>query len=121
MNKLIKEQLQSLKVAPIPNFDDNTTEIIFKRYTPIQIYEGGYYLIELENSLLDPNANGVLVTNWNNGSIPKNKYYKAEVVKILGQMIKINGMAFDNTTHQDINESWCGWVLLSKIKLIEKL
>lgn len=120
MNDLIRQQLNKVKIAHIPEFDDNTTEIIIKKLSNIPILENNCYLIKLDDSLLTPN-NSALTINWNGGSIPKNKYYKIDVNKIMAQMIKINGLAFDYDNKKDLNEMWSGWLPLNSIEILEKI
>lgn len=121
MKDIIKQQLNSLKVAQIPKFDDNTTEIIIKKLSNIPLLENHYYIIKLNDSLLIPNNNSALTINWNGGSVPKNKYYKIDVIKIMAQMIKINGLAFDYDNKIDLNKMWSGWLPLNSIEILEKI
>ena len=62
-----------------------------------------------------------LTLNWNHGSIPKYKFYKVDILKIMAQMIKINGIAFDFINNHDIDEIWSGWLPLNSIKILEKI
>ena len=105
MNELIKQQLLKCKIAQLPEFNDNTTEILIKKSTNIIPHENEYYLISLDDNLIDQSNTTPLTLNWNNGSIPKYKYYKIDLIKIMAQMIKINGVAFDYINKQDINET----------------
>lgn len=121
MNKIVKEQLQKVVTAKIPPFDDNTTFISIKKYEEVKIVEGEYYLIEISAGVLNPTANSLLASNWNQGSIPKHTHYKCEVIRVLGQMIKITGLAYNINTNTDLNEMWSGWVPLDGIEIIQKL
>lgn len=121
MNKIVKEQLKKCDTARLPPFDDNTTHLLIKKYVPVSVVENNYYLIAISNSILHPTENSLLVSNWNNGSVPKHTHYKCEVIKKLGQMIKINGLAYDMSTNLDINEMWTGWLPLDGIEIIKKL
>lgn len=121
MNKLIKEQLNKCNTARLPKFDDDTTHLLIKKYEPVSVLVGGCYIIEISVSVLNPTTNSLLASNWNNGSIPKHTHYKCEVEKILGSMIKINGLAYNISTATDINEMWSGWLPLDGIEIIEKL
>ena len=121
MNKIVKEQLKTCNTANLPYFDDNTTHLLIKKYQKIGVIENGYYLIEISAGVLNPTANSLLASNWNNGSIPKYNYYKCEINRIMGKMIKITGIAFDINTNSDINEMWTGWLPLDGIVIIKKL
>ena len=124
MNPLIKKQLANCKVANIPYFDDNTTVINIPKgsilnVTPYQV--GKYYIIELADFLLNPSEGNTLSSNWNKGTCPKYKYYKCEIVKMVGKMICILGYGLDPVTGQDTSDLWEGWVPQAGIKLLQEL
>lgn len=121
MNKIIKEQLKKCTTANIPSFDDTTTHLLIKKYSPLVINENSYYLIKIGDGVLHPSENSLLASNFNNGGIPNHSHYKCEVVKVLGTMIKIVGLAFDISTSTDLNEMWSGWLPLDEIEIIKKL
>ena len=124
MNPLIKKQLASCRVANIPEFDDNTTVINIPKgsvlnITPYQI--GRCYLVELADFVLHPSDGDTIASNWNKGSIPHYKYYKCEIVKIVGKMICILGCGFDALHNKDTVDLWEGWVPQTGIKIIQEL
>ena len=124
MNPLIKKQLEACKVANIPVFDDNTTEINIPKgsavnVTPYQI--GKYYLAELADFVLNPSQGDTLSTNWNKNTVPKYKFYKCEITKIVGKMICILGCGYDALNQRDTADLWEGWVPQNGIKLIQEL
>lgn len=121
MKDIIRHQLNSLRIASIPEFNEDSTEIVIKKLSNIPLLEHHCYLIKLEDNLLAPNNNSALTINWNGGSIPTHKYYKVDVIKIMAQMIKINGLAFDYDSKKDINEIWSGWLPLNGIELLEEI
>ena len=82
MNSLIKQQLKNCRVARIPEFSDDATKIIINKgsdynISPYQI--GKCYLIELADYIINPPADFNLADNWNQGKVPKYKYYKFEI------------------------------------------
>ena len=124
MNPLIKKQLESCKVANIPYFDDYSVIINIPKgsllnVTPYQI--GKCYLVELADYVINPPEGYTLSSNWNNGTSPKYKYYKCEIVKIVGKMICILGCGYDAEKMQDTNDLWEGWVPQAGIKIIQEL
>lgn len=121
MNKIIKEQLKKCKVANIPHFDDSTTTLIINKYEEVIVKEGEYYIIQLQNAITNPTGNSVLASNWNGGSVPRHSCYKCEITKVLGKMIKINGLAYDLEKGTDLDEMWTGWLPLGGITLVKKL
>lgn len=121
MDEFIKQQLKSLKVATVPEFDDSTTYLLIKKLSNIVIKENECYLIKLKDCLLNPSYNPSLTNNWNGGSVPKYTHYKVDISKIMARMIKVNGIAFDYPSQTDINEMWSGWLPLSDIEILEKI
>lgn len=121
MNKHIKEQLKQVKLAKVPNFDDNTTHILIKKQTTIKIEEDCCYLIKLNSSITNPSTTSTLASNWNNGIIPNHSYYKIDVQKIMSHMIKVVGVAFDYENQRDLVDMWHGWLPIDEIEIINKL
>lgn len=124
MNDLIKQQLQNCKVANVPQFSDNDTQIVIPKGTsltvsPYQVHK--CYVIELENYIINPPQTFTLADNWNNGSVPKRKYYKCEISQVVGKMVKIIGCGYDPDTDTDFSDVWEGWVPQNGIKLIKEL
>ena len=124
MNELIKKQLESCRVANIPPFSDDDTQIVITRgqvssVSPYQVHK--CYVIELADYILNPPPNFTLADNWNKGSIPKYKYYKCEISAVMGNMVKISGCGYDNASDSDYNEFWEGWLPQSGVKLIKEL
>lgn len=108
MNKHIKEQLNQVKVARVPEFDDNTTHIFIKKQTTIKLEEDSCYLIKLHSSITNPTTTSTLASNWNNGSIPNHNYYKVDIQKIMAHMIKVAGVAYDYDNQVDLIDMWHG-------------
>lgn len=121
MNKHIKEQLNQVKLANIPNFDDNTTHIFIKKQTTIKIEEDSCYLIKLNSTITNPSLTSTLSSNWNNGSVPNHSYYKVDIQKIMSHMIKVVGVAYDYDNNRDLTDMWCGWLPIDEIEIISKL
>ena len=121
MNRLIREQLNKISVANIPEFDDNTKEIFIPKFNQDKYIVGMYYTICLDDSLLIEDSSSVLASNWNNNSFPKSKYMKVEIIKTLGKMINVNGVGYDYINHTNMNYIWSGWLPVQQIKKIEVL
>jgi hypothetical protein len=122
MNKIIESQLKKVREADISHFDERTSSYFIPKKVDIKLEENNYYIIELNDILLKPNSSlNSLINNWNNGSIPKNKWYKIDVCQKLGDMVKINGAAFDYNTKIDLLDMWSGWLPIKEIKVLEKL
>lgn len=124
MNPLIKKQLLNCKVASIPAFSDSDTTIVIPKGSILNVthYQvGKCYIIELSDSILTPSDGSTLANNWNRGTVPKYKYYKCEITKIVGNMVCILGYGIDTITKQDTADLWEGWVPQTGIKLLQEL
>lgn len=124
MNPLIKAQLDKLKSQKRYSFDDSSLKIELKRkitFDVSDIKEDQCYLIEVEDYILNPPEGFTLHTNWNNNIIPKHKFMKVDVNKIMGKMVKVTSIGYDVDKHQDINEMWVGWLPQKAITIIERL
>lgn len=119
MYKIIEEQLKKCKVAEIPSYDDNTTEIIILKSNGTKIKDDllldHYYKIEVEDYIIKPYDGFNLASNWNGGIIPKDKIMNCEIVQIMGKMVKVNAVGSDN------NNFWSGWLPRKSFKVIEEL
>ena len=124
MKDIVKEQLKKVTTLKLPSYNDNTTHMIIKMSDmeeKLVFEENNYYLISLQPALLNPSSSSALESNYNEGRVPKHQYYKCEVKKILGQMIKIFGLAYDLDTDTDINETWTGWLPINSVDILQKL
>ena len=122
MNKIVAEQLNKVKEADLSNFDKETNTYTIKKKVQIKIIEGKYYLIKLNDSLLNNcDVNYILMNNFNNGNIPKNNYYLAEIANKIGNMIKINGVAYDYVNKQRLQLFWVGWLPIKEIEVLEEV
>ena len=124
MNSIIKSQLRSCKVADVPQFEDTTTMIHIPKgstqsVSPYQV--GKCYIVELSDSVLNPSQDSILSTNWNNGTVPRYKYYKCEISAVLGKMVKIIGYGYDLQQNNDMPDMWEGWIPQQSIRIIQSL
>lgn len=110
MKKIIKQQLEKVKNVEL-DFDENTTFIKIKKLDKIQMKLGRAYGIEILDSFLQDSNPTSSISNWNNERRPQEKYYFAEPVQYLGNMVKINATGRDNGT------PFNGWLPLSAIKV----
>lgn len=124
MNPIIRHQLENCRVANVPVLSDDMTIVHIVKgseneVSPYQVNK--CYLMALEDYILNPPPDFTLADNWNNGSIPKHKYYKAEISKVVGKMVRICGCGYDMATDTDTLDIWEGWVPQQGIKLIKEL
>lgn len=124
MNSLIKAQLEMVKRAALPDYDENTTEIVIHKgqhCSECLFEKGSCYLIKLENYLLHPSETFTLRANWNNNQIPRDTYMKCEVQQVMGKMIRIQGIGFDYIQKKDLNSVWSGWLPVKSITIVSRL
>lgn len=124
MNSYIKNKLAQCKVAQLPAGWESHNYIFIPKTLQIEsknVLENHCYLIELEDYLLNPPPNFTLSTNWNGGSNPKSKWYKCEISKVMGKMIKITGLEYDNVNQVDLDRVWEGWLPAGGIKVLKEI
>ena len=124
MNPLIKTQLNKIRTVRLPEFDDNTTHLNIPMRTnsdPIVVEQDKCYIIQVEDYILNPPDGFTLHTNWNGNKIPKHKFMKVDVTKIMGKMIKVNSIGYDMFNGTNINDMWEGWLPEKSNTVIERL
>ena len=124
MNSIIKQQLKKCRVADIPEFNDDTTQIMIPKQdgavvSPYQVHK--CYLVEIADWIIHPSPDFNLASNWNKGSIPSHSFYCVEISQVMGKMVRITGCAYDPATKSTTSELWEGWVPQKGLKLIKEL
>lgn len=122
MNKFIEEELNKCKLAAVEQVSD--TEYLIKKKTveDIGFEVNKYYIVELENYIINPPETFTLSANWNNDVVPKSKNLKVMVTQIMGKMIKVDGCGFDIETNSDLNDIYLGlWLPQGGVKILKKL
>ena len=116
MNKLFKNELEKAGIE----FNESDTEIIVPQKKGFILEENKMYLIQLSTYMTNPPSGDPIVVNWNQNKVPTNTYYKVDVTKIMGNMVKVNGMAYDYANRCDLSYMWCGWIPKSEFEILEK-
>jgi len=117
MNKLIKKELQKVKIAKVPPFDDGTLELIIPKDGTIinsvdntttlveaELIEGKYYDVEVEDYILRPFPGFTLKENWNRNIDIKDKRITMCILAINGKMVKFEGNG--NETRTQYVDMW---------------
>lgn len=117
MSKRLERELHRVKFAKIEKVNDNT--YVVRREQEIRLLEDNCYLIKLKDSIFDPN--NILTTNWNNGNIPSSRYYQVDINKIMGDMIRVSGIGYEDDSCTKIKDNWWGWLPKNEIEIIKKL
>ena len=124
MNELIKKQLKMCRVATIPQFSDCDTVVSIEKVSNKRVNEyqvGNYYIIEIEDYILNPSPSFNLAENWNKGSVPKHKHYKCMVSQMVGKMIKIIGLGYDLEKEKDLSDTWEGWLPVQGFTIVREM
>jgi len=53
--------------------------------------------------------------------MPSSSYIKADLNKILNNMIKITGIELEEGSLRDTNKIWVGWLPIDGIEVLQKL
>lgn len=122
MNKIIKDQLKMCRVAVIPEFEDSATHIYIKRKSCLSaddMLPNHIYVIKIKDAVI---RNNTLASNWNGGNHPKYSCYKVEKVGIVGNMIKLNGIAYDIDSDVNIySEAFYGYLPNDGFDIVEEV
>ena len=117
MNKIIKEQLSKVTSVVLDIKEDVYHYVIPKatKFINSALKQDQCYLIEIKDFILNPDENSTLASNWNAGKTPKNKFYNAEVITKMGNMIKFNCVAVE-----DPSDNFYGWLPVDSFTVIKK-
>ena len=124
MNKVVKQQLTQCKVADIPVFDDATTMLFIPKASSSAINQyhlHKYYMIEIEDYILNPPPDFTLAANWNKGTNPPAKYMNVEICSIQGKMIQVSGVSFNPNNPTEMPKHWIGWLPQKGLKIVKQL
>lgn len=121
LNKRTQEQLSKVSVAKLDEFDEVTLTYHIKRYTEFHYEENNCYLVRLNDILLRQDGLPLLVTNMNRNTFPREKYLKVDVLKSVGDMIKVIALGYSIDTAKDLNYTWEGWLPTQHIEMLERL
>lgn len=125
MNQVIIDQLNKVKVADLPQWDEDDLHLQIPKKSGVlnrtDFVEGQEYIIQLEKYLIQPFEGFTLHDNWNKGIPPKHLCLKVKVNKIMGKMINFDTIGYDFKAKQIINDIWIGWLPRKGIKIIESL
>ena len=116
MNKFIKEQLNKIKIAEVPDYSESDGKIIFKRKDiPVNLsfVLGKAYHIKLADYIIHPYDGFTLHSNWNNDIVPTDNEMNVEVIQIMGKMVKIRGIGIHDS------KFWTGWIPIKSADILE--
>lgn len=122
INKLIQKELEKLQDAKIDSYDElkHTYHITLRnKQTNLELKHT--YILEISDSLLNPSSDNLLVSNWNQGRHPTQKYVKGYVAKNLAQMFYIYCMYYNIEEDKELDEDYEGWFSLDSIKVVREV
>lgn len=118
MNKLIEEQLKKVNYAELINFNPQTNTYFIPKKKDIRVIVDNCYLIKLKPSF---RTNEVVKVNWNNNQLPLYDMLEIDVQKIMGKMIKVNCIGYNEKENAPLNYFWSGWLYIPDIEIIKQL
>ena len=120
INKLILAQLEKLQDAKVGEYDSLHHTFHIKKHREQEFNYNVQYLVELDDTLLNPSVNDVLASNWNNGKRPTHKYLKFAISKKVGNMLNVYGIYHDKDNNIDLDEVFEGWLPTDRIRVLEE-
>lgn len=119
MTKTVKRELAKVTIADLSNFDESELTYKIPKYNKFKYEVNKCYLIQLDDFIVHP-YDMTLANNYNNGSVPNYNYYYVEVMRVVGKMIRVSGIAYDINRNENINSIWEGWLPVDNIHVIER-
>lgn len=118
MRKIVETQLQSVEIADLSNFNEETNTYYIPQKKTIKTEVNGSYLVRVKDSFF---SNDVISMNWNKGINPKHSFLKIAIARKTGKMIMVDSIAYDPIKKEDILEVWSGWLSLDDIDVLSEL
>jgi len=121
LDKIIKQQLDSLEVAKVSAYNEANHRYLFKRIgSSIEI--GKTYIIQLDKNLTIKEVSNVLANNWNHGLVPTHTLMKVEVKDKMGTMYLVHG-DYLNEDYSPVGGCgfWEGWLPIEQIGILEEV
>jgi len=127
MNELIKQQLDKVKLAKLPEYDDLTTSMFIPRGQRLvsvssnNLQVGNIVVIKLENYIVNPPEGFTLADNWNSGISPKSFYLKGRIQQIIGKMVNFEANGFNINTGNVIDSEYYSqlWLPIKGFKILD--
>lgn len=119
-SQLAKEHLKTCAYADLSNYNESTNTFIIPKYSKPSYDIGKMYLVQVSSNIVN-NTTSVIATNWNHGTAPKSTYLKIYVSGLVGKMLKVDSIAVDENTKQDLGFMWSGYLPVNELTQILKL
>ncbi len=116
MSERLTRELNKLKYANLVKVEEEHYKI--NKNDKLHMETDKCYLIRLNDSIYNQDSN---LINWNNGRLPKGRFYQVEVTQVMGNMIKVSGIGFNDLNCTSFVENWFGWLPMDEIDVINKI
>ena len=127
MNKIIQKQLEKLTVPNKPQYDENTTHLVFpkrdstSRPVDTGLVVNGVYKIVLANYIVNPPPDFTLDIDWNKGKKILDTTLFVQINQIAGKMIRFTGRGYNFNTDETNNNFYDSmWVPAKSIISYER-
>lgn len=121
---LIKKQIEKCVRCSVPPIDEDTTSVFIPKNSikeKLGFKKDGFYLIEIEDYVINPPPGFSLAQNWNGGTNPPNKHMNVCCIQLMGKMVKVDGVAFDVNQGVPLDKVWCGWLPTAATKILKEI
>lgn len=121
LDKIVKQQLDSLEVAKISDYSEEKHRYLFKKIgSSIQV--GKTYILKLDKNLTIKEVSTSLANNWNHGLVPIYTLMKAKIKDKMGTMYLVHG-DYINEDLSPISDCafWEGWLPIEQIGVLEEV
>ena len=121
------KQLEKLNLPNKPQYDENTTHLVFPKQESILHKEdskfvlNGVYKIVIANYIVNPPPDFTLDTDWNKGKKILDTTLLIQVTQIAGKMIRFTGRGYNFNTDTTNNNFYDGmWIPAKSIISYER-
>ena len=119
--KIALEELNKIK-PKLEKLDDYHYRIKKSEPVILELIDGHFYIICLEDYIIKPTDNFTLSSNWNAGVIPKSKYMLVQLMQRVGKMLQFDGIGYDISTGEYNSDVYKGlWLPQGGIQIVKEM
>jgi len=121
LDKIIKQQLDSLEVAEVSVYNEDKHRYLFRKVGH-SIEIGRNYIIRLDKNLTNKEQSSVIANNWNHGLVPTYTLMKIIIKDKMGSMYLVHG-DYLNEDYSLVDDCafWEGWLPIEQIEVLEEV
>ena len=120
----IKKQIEKCVRCNVPPITDDTTSVFIPKNSikeKLGFKKDNFYLIEIEDYVINPPPGFSLAQNWNGGTTPPSNYMNICCIQLMGKMVRVDGVGFDINTNSTLDKTWNGWLPTAAVKIIKEI